>query len=981
MTGKGHIFLSYRSTEAGFALRFAADLKNMGVQLWMDRLDGWIEAGDDWVASLQEALDHSMAVIAVLSPDYVAAKYCRRELKRADTLGIPILPVLLCPLTVKQWPLEIQEKQYIDFREWHDERTYNQQLSRLVEVLSGRFPAQFGGTPSSEEHYLTNLISDLEKHEGVEEYVPLSAQVDVPEAESFRPDPRKQKSRAAGFSFLVDEPATSSHRREKRRVPIGDIQAALEKHHRFVLVGEPGAGKTTTLRRLAVDAARECLRERGTAPIPLFLNLPSWKDGQEITGLINARWPFGNDPMELLARGDVLLYLDGLNEMGAKGPERARQLRAWLHTRGAPRNVIVTCREGDYAGDLELGLPTVIVEQMDEDHIRQFVTNYLGDRARPFLNRILPGNEELREDTRHLFLLARNPYLLSALIYVYDNSPQGDLPGNPGLLIKRLVMTLWERERAHQTRGWRPFEEMEAAFSRLAFAMVDEELPISVPVDYALGHLESAELLHAGHSASFVEVRNNEVHFYHQLVQEYFAAVRLAQVGMRDRLPIQPLTEPPPSLWSSLRFLWAVKFSRKPWSDLEKYLASFMSGRKWHEVVVALCGILPNADGILAHVLAANDFTLAGRCISSGGNISEAARKDAVRQLLDALPRRKGEGRDETSNRRHDVAEALGEIGDADAVPGLLDAFNEKDAAVSQEPIEDALVKIGGDVVLAGLFDIIRQRSSPRWGGAAMTLGKMRVESAVPFLLEALSDRNWSGRWAAPGALGKIRNTEAMSGLIDALRDRNCDLRDSIAYVLSEIGDPIAVPALLEALSDTSNTSWGRSSAAAALERIGAPAAAPGLLEALAAESTGIRFFAARALGSMGDPSAVPRLTSLLTDLASESWSSEIGRVCVCDMAAQALRKIGTKEALAAVKQQPERILPLLDGEDVEVRVNAIEKLGYLRDTVAIPKLVELLKDRKTKDKRKNRLCDLSAQALTRIGTPEALAAVEEWRR
>jgi hypothetical protein len=39
MSDNGHIFLSYRSIEADFALQLAADLKNIGVKLWMDRLD------------------------------------------------------------------------------------------------------------------------------------------------------------------------------------------------------------------------------------------------------------------------------------------------------------------------------------------------------------------------------------------------------------------------------------------------------------------------------------------------------------------------------------------------------------------------------------------------------------------------------------------------------------------------------------------------------------------------------------------------------------------------------------------------------------------------------------------------------------------------------------------------------------------------------------------------------------------------------
>src|SRR5688572_14957658 len=95
MKKKGHIFISYRSIESDFALRLAADLKNAGLNIWLDRLDAGINAGDDWIQVLQDALDECSAVIAILSPDYVVSKYCRRELKRADVLGRPVYPVLL----------------------------------------------------------------------------------------------------------------------------------------------------------------------------------------------------------------------------------------------------------------------------------------------------------------------------------------------------------------------------------------------------------------------------------------------------------------------------------------------------------------------------------------------------------------------------------------------------------------------------------------------------------------------------------------------------------------------------------------------------------------------------------------------------------------------------------------------------------------------------------------------------------------------
>jgi hypothetical protein len=166
----------------------------------------------------------------------------------------------------------------------------------------------------------------------------------------------------------------------------------------------------------------------------------------------------------LLKTGDVLLYLDGLNEMGAAGPDKAKRLQQWLSSDSAPQRVVITCRIADYAGDLDLKLSTVRVQEMDEAHIRQFATNYLSDRAEPFLKHILPESEWERRNSRHLFHLARNPYMLGALVYLYQHIPDGDLPRNTGTLFRELVRRLWELERDRDTLGWIPFEQMEQAF-------------------------------------------------------------------------------------------------------------------------------------------------------------------------------------------------------------------------------------------------------------------------------------------------------------------------------------------------------------------------------------------------------------------------------------------------------------------------------------------------------------------------------------
>src|SRR5690349_13024143 len=145
MNKRKHVFLSYRSVEVEFALKIAADLKNAGVNLWMDRLD--IKPGDDWLKALQQAVNDCGAMIPVLSPDYVTSKYCQRELARADRMGRPIFPIILQPVSESDWPFEIERQQFIDFSRWRDEKFYQEQLLKLEDILKATISDQITVVP------------------------------------------------------------------------------------------------------------------------------------------------------------------------------------------------------------------------------------------------------------------------------------------------------------------------------------------------------------------------------------------------------------------------------------------------------------------------------------------------------------------------------------------------------------------------------------------------------------------------------------------------------------------------------------------------------------------------------------------------------------------------------------------------------------------------------------------------------------------
>jgi HEAT repeat protein len=153
------------------------------------------------------------------------------------------------------------------------------------------------------------------------------------------------------------------------------------------------------------------------------------------------------------------------------------------------------------------------------------------------------------------------------------------------------------------------------------------------------------------------------------------------------------------------------------------------------------------------------------------------------------------------------AAVILGRIGDARAVPALLEAIG-----------ADRLPERPGELAIT---------APDEWSAveAAVALGKIGDASAVPDLLEALSTKNWRERFGAVIDLHGVQSMDSSDVLFFmALRAMISDLQCAVASALGQIGDERAIPGLIEALRDE-HDKFLRKAAAEALVEIGTPQA------------------------------------------------------------------------------------------------------------------------------------------------------------
>lgn len=187
------------------------------------------------------------------------------------------------------------------------------------------------------------------------------------------------------------------------------------KHQRLHILGKPGAGKTTFLKWLALNAARNEIKK-----IPIFVSLKEWADsGLELMPFLVkqfdiCRFPEAEPLIEyILDRGDALVLFDGLDETQQEGDKRLKISNEIenFSLKFHKSQILVTCRIAATEHDFDK-FTYVEVADLTPEQVARYVANWFGDDA----ERTKQFNKEFnREDNESLREMASTPLLLSLL--------------------------------------------------------------------------------------------------------------------------------------------------------------------------------------------------------------------------------------------------------------------------------------------------------------------------------------------------------------------------------------------------------------------------------------------------------------------------------------------------------------------------------------------------------------------------------------
>ncbi len=497
------------------------------------------------------------------------------------------------------------------------------------------------------------------------------------------PEEARERLERAGLTSKERGEQGEESQKPPQPVPVGQ---ALQEAPFLVILGEPGAGKTTTLQFIGLCFAR---RDEGWPQerlgfdedrIPVRLDLRVLAEGlgkdkwesprlkhalaEEIAGHLQ-------DPQDrayfLLESwwesGRLLVLLDGLDEVTTHRDVTVEEIRRFARAAQDRGNrVVVTSRPAGYTARGEPFREYTLKPFRDVEEARPFLEHWLQVLA-PDRKAEAPARAEallaVLQERPALRNLVTNPLILRLAVVAYLK--EGKVAHSRAGLYEAYLEDLWDR--AVRYRG-APVEWKDAVFAaleELAWRMHMEGARDEGSVVAALAAEQDTargeEMLQVVRERMGLVVRVGDLYaFSHTTFQEYFVSRRLHRA------------------WEANR--------EGDW----RFLRPRLHLPAWREPLLLLAGSLDEKDVGAAEAIVfprgINRLRMYPLC-PSRWHLTRIIRSRAFKAIVPlgfrAVPHLLRALGDEDWRVREAAAEALGKIGDPQAVPHLIQALGDED--------------------------------------------------------------------------------------------------------------------------------------------------------------------------------------------------------------------------------------------------------------------------------------------------------------
>lgn len=326
---------------------------------------------------------------------------------------------------------------------------------------------------------------------------------------------------------------------------------AVQKYHKLIILGKPGAGKTTFLKYLAI----QCDRGNFAANcLPIFVTLKDFAEAPDQPSLLQyilgyyAPLIAQNEQrfaiQQIIQHGRALILLDGLDEVRQDDSDRVlKEIRDLSQYHN--NHFVMTCRLAAWEYTFEK-FTEVEIADFDEQQIAAFAKKWFKEK---------PTNTQVfvdcLEQNHRIYEMATSPILLTLLCLAFSES--GGFPNNRSELYKEGVEALlkkWDAKRgiqrdsiykylSHQRKqdllnhiAFQTFQNQEYFFKQSLVEQLITQYINQLPdtnLNPEISQLDSEAILHSieAQHGLLVERAKGIYSFSHLSFQEYFTARQL----------------------------------------------------------------------------------------------------------------------------------------------------------------------------------------------------------------------------------------------------------------------------------------------------------------------------------------------------------------------------------------------------------------------------------------------------------------------
>lgn len=382
------------------------------------------------------------------------------------------------------------------------------------------------------------------------------------------------------------------------------------------ILGEPGAGKTTLVKKLAIETALEKTK------IPVFIQMGVYSKPEDL----DESFDFIQDPplkKELLEQGAFLVIFDGLNEVDDSIKEEAtRSIRKFID-RFPSNQYFLTCRTIEYPPRLKVVFREYNVLPLERSSIKQYLDNALGEERSNRIYSSLP--DRVKE-------FCRNPLLLTMLTYICLDDERSISLKTKAKLYDEFLKSLYEREES--LRNLRTSHIIRDQFiTYIALKMNNEK--IFIPKSLAQEWIDEYYSLR-----KFADTENiNPLFLYHEILD--LPPLKSFDIGLDSTKRISFMHQSFQEYYTAKALLKRID-EYKSW-DAVLELAN-PEKDFWWETLILLSGILDDSSELIIKLrsygidLAERGdqrvITLTTRCIRDSAYVEPSLVDDVIIQAL-----------------------------------------------------------------------------------------------------------------------------------------------------------------------------------------------------------------------------------------------------------------------------------------------------------------------------------------------------------